>query len=45
MTKWSKLKVALLAALSTLPVLLLGCSAAEVLQRVYLYVAIANIFD
>lgn len=45
MTKWSKLKVASLAAMSTLPVLLLGCSMGDVLQRVYLYVAIANIFD
>lgn len=47
MSKWSKLKVALLAAASTSSALLLGgcLGGGEWLQRVFSYVAIGSIFD
>ena len=46
MSKWSKLKVALLTATSTLSALLLGgCWGGDWAQRVIQYVAIGNIFD
>ena len=46
MSKWSKLKVALLTATSTLSALLLGgCLGGDLAERIYQYVAIGNIFD
>jgi len=46
MFKWSGLKVALLAATSTLSALLLGgCLGGDVAKKVIQYVAIGNLFD
>ena len=46
MSKWSKLKVALLTATSTLSALMLGgCLGGDLAERVYRLVAIGNIFD
>lgn len=46
MSKWSRLKVALLAAASTLSALQLGgCLGGDWYQRVVQYVVIGNLFD
>ncbi len=47
MSKWSKLKVALLTAISTLSALLLGgcLGGGEVVDRIRQYVDIGNLFD
>lgn len=46
MSKWSKLKMALLTATSTLSALALGgCLGDDWYQRVLQYVTIGNIFD
>lgn len=46
MSKWSRLKVALLTATATLSTLQLGaCLGADWYQRVQQYVIIGNLFD
>lgn len=46
MSKWSRLKVALLTATATLSALQLGgCLGADWYQRVVQYVVIGNLFD
>jgi len=46
MSKWSRLKVAMLAATATLSMLNLGaCLGANWWQRVQQYVVIGNLFD
>ena len=46
MSRWSKLKVALLTATSTLSALLLGgCLGGDLWGRIVQYVAIGSIFD
>jgi hypothetical protein len=46
MSKWSKLKMALLTAITTLSALQLGgCLGGDWYQRVLQYVAIGNLFD
>ena len=46
MSRWSKLKVALLTATSTLSALLLGsCLGGDLWNRITQYVIIGNLFD
>lgn len=46
MSKWSKLKVALLTAVSTLSALQLGgCLGADMYNKLTQYVVIGNLFD
>jgi hypothetical protein len=46
MSKWSRLKVALLTATATLSALqLTGCLGSDWYQRVVQYVVIGNLFD
>ena len=46
MSKWSKLKVALLTATSMLSALLLGgCISGDLWNRITQYVVIGNLFD
>jgi len=46
MSKWSKLKMAMLTAITTLSALQLGsCLGSDWYQRVIQYVVIGNLFD